>query len=272
MSYILSFLPTKLAFTTTLLSKSWAPLCNSLTALRFDDETVKDADSFNRFRCFVDKLMLCPHATNQPIKTFYLKLSRFYEVEHQSFFYAWLEAAKQRRVEEFHLLLDNVTLKNLTIFTSRTLVVVKLESLKVEGENLCVNLPNLKTLHLREICFETRNNFMKLLKACPILQDLRTSFVTYTRHDENNNVEEFKSLFLSKLVRACICSTDIQFNLISNVNSLLIMNIPLKGIPVFQNLIHIQLWFIDFFYGWDGVVDFLKNCPKLQILYIRKVC
>jgi len=253
--HILSFLPTKLAFTTTLLSKRWAPLCYSLTALCFDDYTVKDADGFNRFCGFVDKLMLSPHATNQPIKKFHLKLYRFYEVDHQSF-YAWVEAAKQRCVEEF--LLDNVTLKNLTIFTSRTLVVVKLESLKVEGENLCVDLPNLKTLRLRCVCFETQNNFIKILKACPILHDLHASFLRYTRHDENNKLEGINSLFLSKLVRAYICSTNTPFNLISNVE--------------FRNLIHIRLWFFDFFRGWSGVVDLLKNCPKLQILFIRKVC
>ena len=253
--HILSFLPTKLAFTTTLLSKRWAPLCYSLAALCFDDDTVKDVGDFNGFCGFVDKLMLFPSATKQPIKTFHLKLSRFYEVDHQSF-NAWAEAAKQRRMEEFHLILDNVTLKNLTIFTSKTLVVVQLESLKVEGENLSVDLPTLITLHLRCVCFESQNNFVKLLKVCPILQYLHTSFVTYTRHDENNNVEEFKSLFLSKLVRAYICST----------------KLPFKGILVFQNLIHIRLWFIDFFDGWDRVVDLLKNCPKLQILFIRKVC
>ncbi|AES97668.2 putative F-box domain, FBD domain, leucine-rich repeat domain, L domain-containing protein [Medicago truncatula] len=276
--HILSFLPTKLAFTTTLLSKRWAPLCYSLTALRFDDDTVKNVDSFNRFCGFVDKLMLFPSATNQPIKTFHLKLSRFYKVDHQSF-YAWVEAIKLRRVEELHLLLDNVTLKNLTIFTSRTLVVVKLASLKVEGENLCVDLPNLKTLHLRYVSFETQNNFSKLLKACPILQNLHASFLLYRRADENNKVEEFKPLFLSKLVRARFCSTDIPVNLISNVEFLHIANagealkgFRFKSIPVFQNLINIQLWFLEFFHGWNGVVDMLQNCPKLQILFIRKWC
>jgi hypothetical protein len=107
LSHILSFLPTKLAFCTTLLSKRWAPLCNSLTALRFDDDTVKDADGFNRFCRFVDKLMLSPHATNQPIKTFHLKFSRF-DVDSQSLD-AWVEAAKQRRLEKFHLIFYNVS-------------------------------------------------------------------------------------------------------------------------------------------------------------------
>ncbi|AES97664.1 putative F-box domain, FBD domain, leucine-rich repeat domain, L domain-containing protein [Medicago truncatula] len=268
--HILSFLPTKLAFCTTLLSKRWAPLCYSLTALRFNGDTVKDADSFNRFCRFVDKLMLSPSATNQPIKTFHFILSRGYEVDRQSFD-AWVEAAKHRQVEKFHLTLNDVTLST-TIFISKTLVDLKLERLKVETDNLCVDLPSLKTLHLGHVSFHNRNDFMKLLNACPILLDLVTSLSTYTRHDTHNEGDEVKSFFLSKLVRAHIYSTDIPFNLISNVEYLCIVDSPFKGIPVFQNLIHIGLWFNHFFHGWDGVVDLLKNCPKLQILFISKCC
>ncbi|CAJ2652262.1 unnamed protein product [Trifolium pratense] len=43
-----------------------------------------------------------------------------------------------------------------------------------------------------------------------------------------------------------------------------------KRIPVFQNLIHVELFFAAFFHGWDGIVDFLQHCPKLQILHITK--
>jgi hypothetical protein len=44
-----------------------------------------------------------------------------------------------------------------------------------------------------------------------------------------------------------------------------------KRIPVFHNLIHVELCFAGFFHGWDGVVDFLRHCPKLQILHTSKV-
>jgi len=46
-----------------------------------------------------------------------------------------------------------------------------------------------------------------------------------------------------------------------------------KGFPVFENLIHLQLvWFYDAKYDWDEIVKMLQNCPKLQTLYISKVC
>ncbi|PNX65514.1 F-box/LRR-repeat protein, partial [Trifolium pratense] len=52
--YILSFLPTKLAFTTTILSKRWTSLFKLLTTLHFDDESF----SKQAFPCFVNTVML----------------------------------------------------------------------------------------------------------------------------------------------------------------------------------------------------------------------
>lgn len=45
-----------------------------------------------------------------------------------------------------------------------------------------------------------------------------------------------------------------------------------KAIPLFSNLIHIELWFNALFHGWDCVVELLCHCRKLQIVFIRKVC
>ncbi|RHN51248.1 putative F-box domain-containing protein [Medicago truncatula] len=67
--HILSFLPIKIALTTTVLSKRWIPLCHSLTILRFDDETVYYA-AFNSVCGFIDTFMLPPRLANQFIKTF----------------------------------------------------------------------------------------------------------------------------------------------------------------------------------------------------------
>ncbi|RHN65470.1 putative FBD domain-containing protein [Medicago truncatula] len=43
-----------------------------------------------------------------------------------------------------------------------------------------------------------------------------------------------------------------------------------KAIPLFSNLIHIELWFNALFHGWDCVVELLCHCRKLQIVFIRK--
>jgi len=279
---ILSLLPIKTAFTTTVLSTRWTPLCYSLTTLRFDDETVENYKAFGRFCRFIDTLMLSPRVSNKSLKTFHLKCRFGIYDDYRQSFHAWVEASKRRCVEEFHLIMNKHTL-NPTIFTSQTLVVLKLEKVQVEAETLCVDLPSLKTLHLKYVCFENQNDIKKLLNGCPNLQDLHTSYPRYMRREENKEGEEFESLFLSKLVRADVGSIDVPFNAIHNAEFLRVVRIQepslqmnvdeiFKGIPVFQNLIHIELWCFGFFHGWDGVVELLWNCPKLQIVFIRKVC
>lgn len=235
-----------------------------------------DDDAISRFCRFVDTLTLSPRVANQPIKVFGLNCdSRIHDVYRQSI-EVWVEAAKQCYVEELHMFFTNINITlNPTIFTSHTLAVLKLERLQLEAENLCVHLPSLKTLYLEFVRFEKQNDVMKLLNVCPNLQDLHISHPIYMRHNENSEAEEFKSLFLSKLVRADIGSIDVPFNVVSNVKFLRLTREPsmqmnvediFKVIPVFKNLIEIELWF----YGWDGAVELLQHCPKLQILFMIK--
>ncbi|RHN56047.1 putative F-box domain, leucine-rich repeat domain, L domain-containing protein [Medicago truncatula] len=223
--HILSLLPTKFAFTTTVLSKQWTQLCGSLTSLRSDDEeTVRDCSHFNSFCRMVNAVMLSPREPNHPIKTFYINCRFGFCKNGSRIFSAWVEAANQRSVEEFHLS-NSITLKlNPTIFTSKTLVVLKLERLVVKAENLCVDLPSLKILSLKEICFTYNKDIMKLLNGCPVLEDLHTFGREYTRFVEDNAAEGFKPL--SKLVRADISSYDVPFHAIKNVEFLSIHVAP----------------------------------------------
>ncbi|RHN50830.1 putative FBD domain-containing protein [Medicago truncatula] len=47
--------------------------------------------------------------------------------------------------------------------------------------------------------------------------------------------------------------------------------VSLRAIPLFPNLIWIKLLFPSYSYiCWDGVVERLLHCPKLQILFIKK--
>jgi len=64
------------------------------------------------------------------------------------------------------------------------------------------------------------HDIKNLLNACPNLKDLHTSYPRYMRRGENNEGEEFESLFLSKLVRADVGSIDVPFNAIHNVEFL----------------------------------------------------
>ncbi|RHN45801.1 putative F-box domain, leucine-rich repeat domain, L domain-containing protein [Medicago truncatula] len=275
--YILSFLPTKLAFTTAILSKRWTQLCYSLPIIDLSYKTITKCRTLKRFRCFVNNIMLSPVSTNKPMKIFRFKcLLRYHQRNSKFNVTKWLEAAKQRHIEEIHLSLPSHTLMP-DLFVSQTLVVLKLESLYVGKGTSCVHLPSLKTLNLTSVYFQNWNNYVNFLYACPILEDLYAEPIHFIRFDENNASEEgIKSLTLSKLVRASIRIRDGVVNGINNVKFLRVLicakAFSLNAIPLFENLISMELVFPRCSYiCWDDVVELLRHCPKLQILFIEKV-
>jgi hypothetical protein len=270
LQHILCLLPTKLSFTTTVLSKRWSNLCCSVPVLRFEYETTKDYDTFLSFCRIVDTILLSPRATNQPLKMFRLKCLFKDNQNGQFNVTKWLE----RSIEEVHLTLYYHILKP-SIFISQTLVVLKLERLNVGKNTSCVDLPSLKTLTLEYVYFENWNDYINFLYACPILEDLHALYINTFSY--NVPEEGFKSLTLPKLVRASISEVDAQFNGIDNIEFLRIKfwyeEASFNVIPMFSNLIHIELVFCYFtFHNWDCVVELLRHSPKLQILYIDKVC
>jgi hypothetical protein len=211
----------------------------------------------------MDNIMLSPLSANTALKKFSLDCD--YYLGYDNHIRLWLEAAKQRRVEEFHLSfgLDSIRV-NANIFISQTLVVLKLEKLRITSDTSCVHLPSLKTLHLKLVSFDNQNECINFLSACPNLKDLHVE-VSCTRHYGNYALREW--------------TIDYMFDVVKNVQFLSIACNPgnqqcsFKNIPVFQNLIHIELWFrCCLCLYWDDVAELLRHCPKLQILFINKVC
>ena len=141
-----------------------------------------------------------------------------------------------------------------------------------------------KLLSFCSVYFQKPNDYINFLSACPNLDDLHAKSIymhkSRMNRSESNALEEgFKSLTLSKLVRASILSTNaLLFNGINNVKFLRItLEYPSKGclkfIPLFPNLIHIDVVFSDFTLNcWDVLEELLRRSPKLQLLFIKKVC
>ncbi|XP_057436336.1 putative FBD-associated F-box protein At5g56440 [Lotus japonicus] len=275
--YILSFLPTKLAFTTSVLSKRWNLICNSLPVLHFDDKAEEDEEAYIRFRRFVDKVLLSPRVHHHPIETLSIvchsKLckdrSRFNTDE-------WIEAAKRRRIKNLQLSTWTSYLHlRPSVFTSQTLVVLKLIDIVMDHGVGSIDLPSLTTLHLIHILFRQRDDVKKILNGCPIVEDLT---VLPPNFEVGYTTEGFKTL--PKVVKAHINVFEVPFNAIPNVEFLHIkmergeeakyINSCFRKMPVFRNLINLQLTYVRF-PGWVGVMEVLPYCPKLQSLAIEKL-
>jgi hypothetical protein len=102
----------------------------------------------------------------------------------------------------------------------------------------------LKTLNLTLVYFQSFNDYIYFLSACPNLEDFHAKCIYCKKHDENNAPEEeewFKSFTLSKLVRASIGSMHVMFNVFKNVKFLVVLTVYMekysfKLILVFQNV------------------------------------
>ncbi|RHN45863.1 putative F-box domain-containing protein [Medicago truncatula] len=70
--HILSFLPTKTAAITSILSKRWNPLWLSVLILHFEDETFQNMESFSHFMSSVFLL----RDITLPLRSFHLKCSK----------------------------------------------------------------------------------------------------------------------------------------------------------------------------------------------------
>ncbi|CAJ2666078.1 unnamed protein product [Trifolium pratense] len=208
--HILSFLPTNLAFTTTILSTRWTPLFHSLDFLElvFKD----DATSFNRFCRFVDTLML---STNKPLKTFHLDCSYGCKKD-CNIFNAWLEALIQRRVQQLHLNLDRVEV------SSKDIPVLQFQ-----------NLIHLKVVSRRE----TRSIYcwwygtLDMLRLCPKLQ-----FFFIEKWRNTGSPEEWKSPIsvvecVSSHLRSC---TILNFD--GSANDLSFATYILKNASLLQDM------------------------------------
>ncbi|XP_058772406.1 FBD-associated F-box protein At5g56370-like isoform X1 [Vicia villosa] len=170
-SHILSFLPTKLAATTSILSKRWHPLWLSVPTLNFNDKTSQNIESFLKF---VSSALISRDITF-PIQSFHLKCVNASKRRHSLDINAFFDAVAQRRIQNVRLDLTIRVNVPPSLFSCRTLVVLHLRNMKVNRlSKLDVDFPLLTTLHLSFILFERMDYLAVLLYGCPVLQELRT--------------------------------------------------------------------------------------------------
>ncbi|MCH85760.1 F-box/LRR-repeat protein [Trifolium medium] len=219
LTHILSFLPIKESFSTTILSKKWQHLCHSLSVLNIDDEGQDNITYWIHFRQFMNAVMSCPCSQYITLKSFHLKCDAKAECSSLN---KWIKAAKQRGIEYLNLNLFKVLLIPTTLFCCKTLVVLKLTNMSVAKMYRCsVDLPSLKTLDLHSVSFHDMENLMRLISGCPILENLTTLFVE-TRAGLTVG-GYFKPL--SKLIKADIHSFEVPLRAVSNVQFLRVFEV-----------------------------------------------
>ncbi|XP_058768280.1 putative FBD-associated F-box protein At5g22720, partial [Vicia villosa] len=207
--HILSFLPTKSAGTTMIISKRWKPVWLAILILNLDD---KAFNNFETFRKFVYSIMFSLRDQKTSIQSFTLKLgyySRFKQGELNRIF----KFVMQQGVKNLNFDLSGkprcIKLPP-CILSCKTLQVLRLENIKMWDFDQ-VNFPCLKTLHLNNVDFTSPKYFAKFLYVCPILEDLNAKSRTFQKSIgpmENLNA-------LPNLVKVKICyNTDIPMSLV----------------------------------------------------------
>ncbi|XP_057416208.1 FBD-associated F-box protein At4g10400-like [Lotus japonicus] len=280
---ILSFLPTKEAIATSALSKRWIPLWRSVSTLDFNFTDAKYLRSTKRHSRFVESVYAFilsrdfHQPFHQPITKFRLSCHHVDELT-PSTLTVWVNAALQRRVQHLDISLPGwYNLSNSSsIFSCKTLVVLKLEGLQFKTTVSSVDLPFLKVLHLRGWILCERGCLAELLSGCPVLEELKASNIFF---GEPVARTEFKTL--PKLVRADISESisgsstnPFMMKVVNNAHFLKLSQIYTRVShdveAMFHNLTRIELGYLGYVSDWFEVVRFLKYCPKLQVLVINQ--
>ncbi|XP_045822428.1 F-box/FBD/LRR-repeat protein At4g00160-like [Trifolium pratense] len=266
--HILSFLPTKTAATTSILSKRWNPLWLLVLTLNFqlDTTTLKDIDSF---RNSVYAAMFSRNIT-LPILSFRLKCSHssFNQYDVSRFVYF----AMQRGIEKLNISIDINFPPN--ILSCKMLKVLKLKRIKVRDLSNEVDFPALKILHLKSVLFVRHEWLEKFLAGCPILEELRTHDLhTIPPNPFVRTKPAFKPLL--NLTKARIFDDHIiSATLVCNVQTLhldLMEWMRSDKLPMFHNLTYLEFNFRYIYLNnmWEWLLQMLDHCHKLRSFVIK---
>ncbi|XP_045822430.1 putative F-box/FBD/LRR-repeat protein At5g22670 [Trifolium pratense] len=180
--HILSFLSTKQAATTSILSKRWKSVWLSVLSLDFDDQAFKVYDSFRRF---VYTTMFTLRDKNVSIHSFNFKSGRSSQFT-QKQYHRIFKMVMQYGLKNLNFNMSNklgTTKLPPRIFGFKMLQVLKLTNIQM-GDFDKVDFPHLKTLHLNIVWFKNHEYIVKFLFGCPILENFKSClyFNNHSRH------------------------------------------------------------------------------------------
>ncbi|KAI8552775.1 hypothetical protein RHMOL_Rhmol06G0293900 [Rhododendron molle] len=211
--HILSFLPTKYAVGTSILSTRWQYLWTSVATLDFNDSElfnkrhhtngIGDAEVDLRFTNFVNTVLLVSDVSC--LEKFNLKLE---SLCYFGIVKAWISTAIKRNVQKLELRYSArhhfdgqipIQLPHM-LFICKTLVDLRLNgniSLNVPDS---VWLPSLKILEIKEVIYENGDSAHNLIHGCPALEDLHIYRLYFDKQKVLNiSVPTLKRLVLIRL-------------------------------------------------------------------------
>ena len=175
--HILSFLQTKEAVATTILSNRWKPLWTLVPTLDLRDNRCKKTISFKYIVYRVLALHIAPSLRcfrlrwHSPCNSFHLD--------------TWIHAALARNVQQLHLEIyldggqddSHVYEGELfklpsSLYTCKTVVVLELRGGILLNPPPSFQFPSLKILRLSEIKYGSISSISTLISGCPVLEDL----------------------------------------------------------------------------------------------------
>ena len=170
---ILMSVPTKVAVSTSILSKRWEYLWMWLTKLEYLHRDHCSEPGCKRLQSFLDRNL--PLHRAPVIESFRLELcSSHFKPENIS---TWVSTAVSHCLRELDILHDDTepAMSNIlpsNLFTCKSLVVLKLVGEILLDVPRVVALPSLKTLKIQSVRYFDEETLQRLLSNCPILEDL----------------------------------------------------------------------------------------------------
>ncbi|OVA07777.1 F-box domain [Macleaya cordata] len=186
--HILSFLPTKSAVRTSILSKRWKYLWTSIPVLDFrkwrsgssyvrkDERRLLETKKFSNF---VDRMLSLPDIAIN-IHKFYLNCDKrdFFDASQVT---TWISTVVTRKVEELILFIDfqHSSLLPPCFFTCESLTMLELDMYVMLDLPNSISFPRLKILRLKLIAFMDDNLTQQFFSSCPMLEELVMTWCTW---------------------------------------------------------------------------------------------